>query len=527
MLATMTEDKGNGHRPFKVLLIEDNPGDARLIRELLGDEDPAHNYELRQVAALSEGLAAAAREPCHLMLLDLSLPDARGLEALTRLHQTFPSVPIVVLTGLDDINTAVEALQLGAQDYMVKGRVEGGLLVRAMRYAIERQDMMERLRQAQKLEAIGRLAGGLAHDFNNYMTVVSGYSSLLLDTLPPDSAIRPEIVEIQRAAQSATRLTRQLLTFSRKQLLQPRLLDLNQVVLDAHPMLHALLGDANELEIEPSTTPALVLADPDQIQQALVNLLLNARDAMQGGKGRCTVTIRHHTQDKPETELSEGHYVLLQVSDTGHGMTADVMSHLFEPFFTTKRAGKGTGLGLSTVYGIVRQSGGHIWATSQPGVGSTFTICLRSVVQAAEFPATATAEQPTLSPRGHETVLLVEDQPQVRSLLRDVLRRSGYHVVEAANGADAVAISQSWPGRLDMLVTDLVMPRMGGLQVADEVRALGHDVPVLFISGHHDDAEDISRRLNDTTAFLEKPVAPATFLETVRRLIDQKARVGL
>jgi len=377
------------------------------------------------------------------------------------------------------------------------------------------------LRQAQKMEAVGRLAGGVAHDFNNLLTVITGRSQLLLLKLPPESPLHRDIELIEETAHRASALTRQLLAFSRKQILQPRVVDLNEVVRGMEAMLGRLIAEDIQLTTRLEPTAGCVRADPAQIEQMIVNLIVNARDAMPLG-GQLTIETSRVELDQASAHrqvgVRPGPYVRLVVRDTGVGMDAVTKAHLFEPFFTTKGPGKGTGLGLATVYGIVTQSGGVIGVESEPGQGAVFTIDLPR----AEAPAEPRPEpaRPLLAAQGSETVLLVEDEAAVRGLARDILERQGYTVLEAVNGDEALRIGRDHRGPIHLLVTDVVMPHMGGRELADRLTAGRRETKVLYVSGYTDDA--ILRQGVSQTgmAFLEKPFTAAVLAARVREVLD-------
>ncbi|HEX4469389.1 MAG TPA: PAS domain S-box protein [Gemmatimonadaceae bacterium] len=386
----------------------------------------------------------------------------------------------------------------------------------------EHRELEEQLRQAQKMEAVGQLAGGIAHDFNNLLTLIKAYSGLVADELDEGSAIKSDVVEIQRAAGRAASLTQQLLAFSRKQILQPRVLDLNRVSRELEPMLRRLIGDNVQIVTRSGASLGRVKADPGQIEQVLINLSLNARDAMPTG-GTLTIETANVELDEAyhgrHTVIAPGPYVLLAVSDTGVGMDEETRSRVFEPFFTTKPVGKGTGLGLSTVYGIVKQSSGYIWVYSEPLRGTTFKIYLPRLV-ADEIGAT-TAEHPAVVPEsGFETVLLVEDEPAVRSLARRILERYGYTVLEARDGKDALRVAEHYRQPIQLLVTDMMMPELSGRDVWTALSAKRSDLRVLYMSGYTND--DMIRRgfLDAGAAFLQKPFTETDLARAARTVLD-------
>ncbi len=382
------------------------------------------------------------------------------------------------------------------------------------------QKTEEQFRQAQKMEAIGRLAGGVAHDFNNLLTVITGYSQLLGETLMPEDPARGLVDEIAKAADRAAALTRQLLAFSRKQMLATRVLDLNTVVTDMQKMLQRLIGEDIKLVTALDGALAPVKVDPGQIEQVIMNLAVNARDAMPDG-GTFTIETINTELDEIYTsaypELRPGAYVLLAVSDTGCGMDDTVKARLFEPFFTTKEVGKGTGLGLATVYGIVKQSGGHIAVYSEVGHGTTFKVYL-PLAEGTVAPQAAAAARDQLTP-GTETVLLVEDEDRVRVLTRRVLEKNGYKVVEALNGAEALRYFDGNPEPVDLIITDVVMPEMSGPQLAQQIRLRQPDLKVLFLSGYTDSALSHNGVLNMEKNFLQKPFTPDSLARKVREIL--------
>lgn len=395
----------------------------------------------------------------------------------------------------------------------------------------ERRRLEMQFRQAQKMEAVGRLAGGIAHDFNNLLTAMQGYTELLLGNLsgsgPVDErtrqAMRSDLNEVKQAADRAAALTHQLLAFSRKQMLQPRMVDLNALVCGIQNMLQRLIGEDIVLRTELAPALGRVLADPGQIEQVILNLVVNARDAMpQGGQvilETANVSLNEaFVRTHPGSQT--GKYVMLAVTDTGVGMNEEVRSHLFEPFFTTKGSGKGTGLGLATVYGIVKQSGGYIWPQSEQGKGSRFEFYLPRV--AAEIGVEVQEKQTPSLPRGGETILLVEDEDIVRQLAQRILSRQGYRVLEARHPDEALQLTMRCQDRIDLLITDVVMPGMGGRELAERLSAWRPEIKVLFVSGYTDDAivqHDISQ---EQVNFVQKPFTPQGLIRRVREILDNQ-----
>jgi PAS domain S-box-containing protein len=626
-------------QPITVLLVEDNPGDARLILELLG-EVQAQAFDLERVDRLDDALARLAHAAVDVVLLDLGLPDSQGIDTFVRARRGAPNKPIVVISGLDDERLALEAVRFGAQDYLVKGRIEGQLLARVLRYAIERKRaqeevlareahyrtilenigdgvmitdrqgryvdvnpracevtgysreellqlntvdtylpderadvppglaelarsgsasyersllrkdgsviivevnaralpagnllatlrdvtdrkrLEEQLRQAQKMEAVGRLAGGVAHDFNNVLTAIFGYADLMAEEVPASSAARQDLDEIRKAAQRATALTRQLLAFSRQQVLAPVVLSMNDLVEDVDKMLRRLVGEDVELRVTLASDAGNVRADPGQLQQVIMNLVVNARDAMPTG-GKLLIETADAELTEQYAELHQpvipGQYVMLAVSDTGVGMDAPTRARIFEPFFTTKEKSKGTGLGLSTVYGIVKQSGGYIWVYSEADHGTTFKVYLPRVDAPVE-PQPPAREAATVT--GTETILLAEDDEMLRPLAKGLLGKLGYTVLEAENAEQALAVAGAHPGPIHLLVADVVMPGASGRELARRLEPTRPDTRVLYVSGYTDDAIVHHGMLEPGLNFLQKPFTPTALARKVREVLD-------
>jgi signal transduction histidine kinase len=412
-----------------------------------------------------------------------------------------------------------------SQPMRVDGQVTGRLYVfrdvtAERRASSERQLLEEQLRQAQRMEAIGKLAGGIAHDFNNLLMAVSGYGELLLLRLPPEHRGRRDVAEILRASQRAAALTAQLLAFSRRQVLQPRVLDLNAAVAEIDSMLRRLIGEDVELQAS-LRAHGRVMADPSQLEQVLMNLVLNARDAMPRG-GKLTIETADVELDaesaSSHVELGAGSYVLLAVSDTGCGMDDEVRKHIFEPFFTTKEQGRGTGLGLSTVYGIVTQSGGQVTVYSVPGSGSTFKVYLQRVD--AELTAPRAEAPPSRAAGGSETILLVEDEEVIRNVIGEVLRSRGYRVLAAQNGPEALQLAARHPGPIDLMVTDVVMPTLSGPELARCLAPIRPRTGVLYVSGYTDQAVVRHGVLAAGSPFLQKPFSATALVQKVREILD-------
>ena len=401
----------------------------------------------------------------------------------------------------------------------------GGIIEGTLLDITERKAMEAELRQSQKIEAIGRLAGGVAHDFNNILGVILGYGELAASELAPESPVRELVAEMVEAAERAATLTRQLQAFSRKQILQPRRLDLNELIVNAHKLLDRLIGEDIALVALPAPELGTVLADPGQIDQILLNLAINARDAMpQGG----TLTLEtanmeiHADYAAEHWPAKPGRYVMVAISDTGIGMDAETQRRIFEPFFTTKPVGQGTGLGLATVYGIVKQSEGYIWVYSEPGLGTTFKIFLPRVDELPDDKRSDAAAE--VAAGGHETILLVEDNPALREVTRRQLAASGYSVLVAVDGEAAEALAGAYAGTIDLLLTDVVMPKLGGGELAERLAASRPGLPVLFMSGYTDGALAQHGVLKEGVALLEKPFSGEKLVRAVRELLDRPSR---
>ena len=521
-------------QPLRLIHLEGNPADAELIDSTL--RNAGIPCQTKRVHTREDFLAALRQGGFSLILADTTVPDFDGAAALDLARALHPDVPFLFVSGMQGEEFAVDMMQRGATDYISKQRL--GRLVPSVRRTLrELDERLERkraedalrmsekqLRQAQKMEAVGRLAGGLAHDFNNLLTVIMGHSQVLLDELSVGSPIRAKIEEMQKAGERAANLIRQLMAFSRKQPMEPNVLPLNSVIGNVEGMLRRLIGEDIQLVIRPDPHNGHVKADPGQLEQVLMNLVVNARDAMPNGGLLAIETSQVELARTPMHHLHPlplGHYVKLTVTDTGCGMNTDVLGHLFEPFFTTKDAHKGTGLGLSTVFGIVTTYGGGIDVWSQVGHGTTFDLYFpRATPQAT---ATST-DSPQAQPRqGSETILLVEDDNGVRDLVRRELLKTGYQVIEAKNGVEACLTATQQNYHVDLLLTDVVMPGMNGRELAEHLAVIKPNLRVLFMSGYLDDISVNSGMDPHRTTFLQKPFTPDLLLRTVRALLDSSA----
>ncbi len=661
MIAPLPEAPAGAGRRLRILHVEDDPNDVELIRAAL--EANGVDCVVEVVCDRAAFATALERGRFDLILSDYSLPTFDGFTALRIARERSPDVPFIIVSGTLGEETAIDSLQAGATDYVLKHRlgrlapaarraldeaeerrkrgraeealqneqqflraildsVEAGIVacdargiltlfnraarqmhgvseealppdqgppkydlyqpdgktplkkeegpldralqgervrnaelviiprngpprtvlssgqpiadaqgrnlgaVVAMQDITERKLLESQLRQAQKMEAIGRLAGGVAHDFNNLLNVILGYSEMVLGEIGTDDPHRARIEQVRKAGERAASLTRQLLAFSRKQVMQPRVLDLGALVAEMEKMLRRLIGEDVELIIRAQAGALRIKADPGQIEQIALNLVVNARDAMPQG-GRLTIETagvelderfaREHPGARP------GSYVMLAVGDTGCGMTPEIQARMFEPFFTTKEPGKGTGMGLATVYGIVKQSDGYIGVASEPGRGTTFSIYMPPTLESTEavLPHDASA-----SPRGTETILVVEDDPSVRNVVRDCLRIYGYTALETGDPEEGIRICQDHQGTIHLLMTDVVLPKMSGRALATRLSALRPDMRILFMSGYTDDALGQHGVLNRDVAFLQKPFHLTVMARKVREVLDQRRPGG-
>ncbi|MBX3333832.1 MAG: response regulator [Nitrospira sp.] len=515
--------------PLRVLHLESTRHESDRVETMLtGGDIPCviHRVESRAayVSALTDGHV-------DLILAEHDLPRCDGRTALELARRLAPGVPVIFVSATVLASQRIELLSGGATDCISKEELDR-LVPSVRRVRREQQERAARLqaeaalsesraqfRQVQKLEAVGRLAGGLAHDFNNLLTVIMGQSQVLLSEMGREDPLRDRVEEMHKAGDRARILIRQLLAFSRKQPSEAKILNLNRILVDFEPMLRRLIGEDIQLLLRSSMDDLKVKADPALLEQVVMNLVVNARDAMPSG-GKLTIETSVTHLDHPPLyhirPLEPGAYVRLSVADSGCGMTPEVQAHMFEPFFTTKEEGKGTGLGLSTVFGIVTQGGGGLDVTSKTGEGTRFDVYLPRVEAEIETSASEQAIMP--SPRGHETILLVEDDENVRVLMGGELRKCGYRIVEARNGVEACLVATPYIKKLRLLLTDIVMPGMSGVELARNLRVIKPGLKVLFISGYTD---DIGIGAGDpATLYLQKPFTPEVLAEKVREILN-------
>lgn len=513
--------------PLRILHLEDDPNDAELIESTLFAEGVL--CATTCVRTRDDFVAALERGGFDLVISDFALPAFDGFSAISTVRAGWPDLPVILVSGTLGEELAVDSLKSGATDYVLKDHLYRlAPAVRRAMQEVEERDERRRLQahfiEAQKMEVIGQLVSGVAHDFNNILAVIIGYSDLITEDLGLDGPVRKYIEEIRHASERAAGLTRQLLVFGRRQSVIPVVLDLNNVVLDLEKLLRRLV-DAN---VEMTTTLGKkighVKADSGYLGQVLMNLVVNARDAMPNG-GKLAIATANVKLDqeyaRTQPDVIPGDYVMLSVSDTGIGMTDRVKALLFEAFFTTKPLGKGTGLGLATCHTIIRQCGGHIRVESEVGKGTVFKVYLPRVAQAVDVTARPLLTGPL--PRGTETLLVVEDEPSVRHLARSVLDNLGYEVLSALNGQDALHVVREHKGApVRLVITDVIMPLMGGKVMAEWLKATYPDLKILFTSGYTDEAIADQGVLETGVEFLAKPYTPAGLARKVRQLLDEK-----
>jgi signal transduction histidine kinase/ActR/RegA family two-component response regulator len=498
-----------------------------------------HEIDLGGERYLGNSIDLPGDHPVRLFCLKSYDQATSFLDSLNRALLTMGLV--AVLTGslfgfalsrqitrpLEDLVQASRQMEKGDFEFPIVAHGEDEVAELTRAFAQMRKSLRlsrEGMLRSARLEAVGRLAGGIAHDFNNLVMIIKGYSDLVLESANEET--RPHIEEIKRAGDRASGLTRQLLAFSRKQVLEPQVLDLNHTVRGMLKMLRLLLGEDIELLTSLADQLGRVKADPGQLEQVIMNLAVNARDAIVG-RGKVIVETKFCTLDESyaatHNEVAPGDYVLLAVTDTGCGMNSETAAQIFEPFFTTKEPGKGTGLGLSTVYGIIKQSRGHITVYSELGVGTSFKVYLPAV----EKPATATQSQPdAVLPKGHGTVLLAEDEAPLRTLAAETLKRLGYHVLPAGNGLEALVAADQHNGNIDIVITDIVMPRMGGPELVEKLRRKRPDVHVIFMSGYTEAAVLENANIGKDAILLNKPFSTETLVRKMREVLEEESLEG-
>jgi signal transduction histidine kinase len=486
-----------------------------------------YDIEFERVDSHDAARASLAARSWDIVISDFAMPRFSGMEALKLVRSFAPDAPFIFISGTMGEDIAVAALKDGAQDYLVKNNLKR--LVPTVRRELQKADecrerkrLEQHLYQLQKFEAVGSLAGGVAHDFNNLLGVILGQTEMLLDRSHDQETLRGLGV-IEEAAKRGANLTRQLLAFGRRQVLETKILNLNAVLIDFEQLLKRVIGEDIELEFQTGAQLHTVEVDPTQLEQVILNLAVNARDAMPSG-GKLTITTANLDLQDSYTDrrilVKPGSYVQIIVSDTGSGMDAQTQDHIFEPYFTTKELGKGTGLGLAMVYGIVKQSGGHIWVYSEPGHGTSFKIYFPVVRGFSANPQPL--ERNVALPRGSETILVVDDDASLREVTSEFLRGGGYTVLLAESAAHAIQIAESHEGVIDFLLTDVIMPKMNGRELASRLSKPRPEMKVLYVSGYAGGVvqDGMSGSLEGGLEFLQKPYTRKQVMQKIRDILD-------
>jgi signal transduction histidine kinase len=509
--------------PLRMLIIEDSEDDALLLLR----EVRRGGYEVSHERVDSPGALAAALDgrPWDLIVSDFSMPHFSGTDALAAVRGKGLEMPFIFVSGTLGEETAVAALRNGAQDYLVKGNLKR--LVPAIQRELresqtrrERKHLEQQVQQLQKFEAIGRLAGGIAHDFNNVLSAILGWIELACDDAPADSRVQNRLQCIREQAQRAVGLTGQLLAFARRQVLQRKRISLNAIVEKGARLLGTAIGDHIEIRVNTTQDLSATVADPVQLDQVLMNLCINARDAMPQG-GRLTITTENAEVGEDFSVaigLAPGAYVLLSVTDNGTGMDARTVERIFEPFFTTKEIGKGTGLGLATVYGIVQQHGGTIQCSSQLGHGTVFRIYLPA---ASGAPEEAGAEDHAQPRKGSETILLAEDHEGLRESAKSALEALGYRVLSASTGAEALDLFRRHRDQVDVAILDAVLPALSGPEVYLQMQADGGSVKVIYTTGHTSETPSVEWIRKSGAPLLQKPYTPASLSQMIGKVLER------
>jgi len=509
---------------LRLLVVEDSAEDAELLVRALCKA----GYNVRHERVDSrESLLRALEQPWDLVISDHSMPGFSGIAALQTVRERHSDVPFIFLSGTIGEDVAVEAMRVGAQDYIMKGNLARLVpaIERELREARNRAEQKRtelRVRQLEKFEAIGKLAGGIAHDFNNVIGAIMGWAELGSDEVPDGSRAKKFFQQIRAQSERAAALTRQLLAYARRQTLEPRTINLNQLIGEATPLLQKAIGEQIEMKFVLASDLQMVRADQSQLEQVLMNLCFNARDAMPSA-GQLLIETKNVRLDETYSERHEyakpGEYVSLSVSDTGIGMPPEVLGHIFEPFFTTKEVGRGTGLGLATAYGIVKQHDGLIEVYSELGKGSIFQVFLPA---SGPLPSQGLERsEHTLARGGTEMILVAEDHAGNLEMMHETLRKLGYCVILAANGEEAVRKFREHQEQIALVLLDVVMPRMGGAQAFEQIHFIRPDVPVIFTSGYSEESARLAPFNSAGAILLQKPFAPNTLAQKIRESLDR------
>jgi signal transduction histidine kinase len=531
MTTLNTAQSAASGKKLEVLIIEDSVIDAELmVHELTRCGYDVSWCRVDSAAALQSVLMNRSWD---VVLSDYVLPSFSGLEALNIIKTSGLDLPFILISGTIGEEIAVEAMHSGADDYLLKDRLArlGPAVERQLREVesrqarkraeVENENLLAQLLQAQKMEAVGRLAGGVAHDFNNNLSIIIGYVELARNKLSRNDPLLFDLEEILKAARRSAELTRHLLAFSRRQIIEPKVIDLNKIIGDSKKMISRLVGEDIECSFIPQADLWLVRIDPAQVDQIMTNLAINARDAMPAG-GKLTIRTDNlayaESIYRKQKGFTPGDYVRLTISDSGCGMEKDVLEHIFEPFFTTKDPGKGTGLGLSTVYGIVKQNNGFIDVQSEVGAGTTFSIYLSRNHGQLEK---AEEKEISIPVSGSETVLLVEDEEQILTIGEIFLKRHGYKVLTANHPDEALNICKKYPDQIHLLITDVVMPAMNGQELKDKIEKMRPGIKVLFMSGYMADTMMHRRLYDHGEAFIQKPFMMNDFINKVKDVLEQ------
>ncbi|MDA1220197.1 MAG: response regulator [Chloroflexi bacterium] len=516
--------------PLRALIVEDSEDDVlTLIRQL---NNGGYETCYKQVDTPDQMNKALDEETWDIIISDYNMPTFSAPAALKIFQKTNLDLPFIILSGAIGEDEAVASMKAGAHDYIMKGNVARLIpaIERELKDAEQRREnrlLEEQFLQTQKMESIGRLAGGVAHDFNNLLTSIMGHAQLgSMKLLAEKDPLREHFDEIQKAADSASNLTRQLLAFSRRQVIEPQTINLNTLIDNVNRMLHRLIGEHIELLTTPNPELDLVTVDPGQIEQVIVNLVINARDAIAQG-GQITIktdnVILGAHQASTYDNLAPGKYVTLSVSDNGTGMNQETQSKIFEPFFTTKDEGKGTGLGLATCYGIAKQNNGYIGVETQLGEGTTFSVYLpKSDAPGITQPTKPDNNGNPKMTGGKETILLAEDESDVRTFIASMLQDQGYNIIEASNGKEAIQIAeQHRQENIRLLITDIIMPQMDGIDLANQFKTFYPNTKVLLTSGYPDELITQETLTSKNYEFIQKPFLPARLSNKVREILDR------